>query len=72
MAEEKAELDATDHYGLTPRSTAARYGRAEIVRLLVNTGRVNLAAQDSCGRTPLWYAIKYGDGGIVNIPLMKQ
>ncbi|WKT43651.1 hypothetical protein QSH57_008487 [Fusarium oxysporum f. sp. vasinfectum] len=44
-------IDHADHWGSTPLSIAARFGRIEIVRSLIDTCAVDIKASDSFGRT---------------------
>ncbi|KAJ4369186.1 hypothetical protein N0V83_006271 [Neocucurbitaria cava] len=52
------ERDADD--GLTPLSHAAARGFGAIVRILLETGKVNADTQDHQGRTPLLHAVSNG------------
>ncbi|KAJ4862145.1 ankyrin repeats (3 copies) domain-containing protein [Trichoderma breve] len=52
-----AELDLADKYKMTPLAYAAMNGHEDIVRLLIETGQVDLKRSgDSAGRSPLWLA----------------
>jgi ankyrin repeat protein len=46
----------TEGMGMPPLSWAATMGHERVVRLLVDTGRVDLNLPDNSGHTPLWYA----------------
>jgi len=48
------KVDARDYDDRTPLSYAARYGRYEVVELLIERG-AKLDLGDNDGRTPLWY-----------------
>ena len=62
------EVDAKDSRGRTPLSWAARNGYEAIVRLLVDTGRVDVDAKDTgFGQTLLSWAARNGHEAIVRL-----
>ncbi len=63
LAERGSDLGAAEKsYGWTPLHIAAARGYADIVTGLVANG-ADINAKDSDGRTPLFYASKYGNKG---------
>lgn len=60
LQQKEINPDIGDHYGTTPLSLAARVAPSlhclEMVKLLLETGRVDDASTDCFGRTPLWWA----------------
>jgi len=57
-----------DCYGQTPLSLAARWGREEVVRLLLDYG-ADIEARDSQGQTPLSSAAGWGRETVVRLLL---
>ena len=55
-----ADLGATDGNECTPLALAAWCGHAEMVQLLLETGKVDVECEDSTGATPLWLAAAAG------------
>jgi ankyrin repeat protein len=67
--ESKIDLKDTK-YGQTPLSWAARYGHEAVVRLLLDTGKVDVDAKDTkYSRTPLSWAVLYGHEAMVRLLL---
>ncbi|KAI1157291.1 ankyrin repeat-containing domain protein [Nemania serpens] len=54
------QADAEDHFGISALSIAARCGREHMVAQLLTIPDIDINSQDSCGRTPLWWACKQG------------
>ncbi|KAI9677239.1 MAG: hypothetical protein M1822_008188 [Bathelium mastoideum] len=52
-------------YDCTPLSWVARHGREAVVRLLLNTGKVDVDSKDSLNRTPLSWAAWEGNEAVV-------
>jgi ankyrin repeat protein len=52
-ASEPTTLNYKDKYGRTPLSNAAMYGRDAVVRLLLETGQVDVESKDKSDQTPL-------------------
>lgn len=64
------DLDRKDpHTGRTPLATAAAHGNAEVVQLLLASGRPDLEARDADGRTPLALAAGGGNTEVVSLLL---
>ncbi|KAL4947834.1 ankyrin repeat-containing domain protein [Aspergillus filifer] len=61
LLEKGANLDIKDSSGLTPLWWAVRNGHATIVRLLINTGRVEPNARGSMGGAAFMWATRRGD-----------
>ena len=60
--------DLKDSYGRTPLSWAAENGHDGVVKLLLETGKVNADSKDvTFGRTPLIWAAGNGHDGIVKL-----
>jgi ankyrin repeat protein len=59
----------TEIYGRTPFLLAVLYGHENVVKLLLNTTRVNLLATDSRGRTPLLLAVLNGHEKVIELLL---
>ena len=59
--------DLKDSYGWTPLSWAARGGHEAVVKLLVETGKVDVDSKDSDGRTPLSWAAREGHEAVVKL-----
>lgn len=49
-------LDEADHWGSTPLSLAARFGWADIIKTLLDTGTVEVESSDKFSRTTIWWA----------------
>ncbi|CAG9982521.1 unnamed protein product [Clonostachys byssicola] len=60
MLNEGSDPDPINIYCSTPLSIAAQHNQAHLIKQFLDTGRVNVASQDFFGRTPLWYARRYG------------
>ncbi|KAK4074085.1 hypothetical protein Trihar35433_3559 [Trichoderma harzianum] len=61
-----ADLDLADKYKMTPLAYAAMNGRKDVVRLLIETGQVDLKGTGVCvGKIPLWLAIDRNHFGII-------
>ena len=60
---------AADAHGVTPLFLAAKYGRREMVALLLERGATNSARQD--GVTPLFIAVQEGQRDVVALLLEK-
>ncbi|KAK5988959.1 Ankyrin repeat domain-containing protein 50 [Cladobotryum mycophilum] len=52
----KVGLDSKDHIGQTPLALASEHGHEGIVKILLDTRRVNLESVDSDGWRPSWMA----------------
>lgn len=57
-----AYIDARDQYGQTGVLLAAHKGHRDVVTLLQNRGATIDSWPDGRGETPLWWAMRYGDG----------
>lgn len=68
---EEISLEATDKQNMTPLHTAAIYGHAGIVRLLVESG-CNVRCKDDDSGTPLQFASAEGNLEIVKILLGRS
>ncbi|PWW74766.1 ankyrin [Tuber magnatum] len=55
--------------GQTALFSAASYGKAENVRVLLDDGRVDVNSEDSKGHTPLQKAVSHGQEGVVQLLL---
>ncbi|KAF4454921.1 hypothetical protein F53441_2660 [Fusarium austroafricanum] len=60
-------IDDPDKWGSTPLSFAARFGHANIVRALLDTGSVDVWASDNFGRTTIWWATNQGHDQVVSL-----
>ncbi|KAF2189350.1 ankyrin, partial [Zopfia rhizophila CBS 207.26] len=61
------EPDLTDSDGRTPLSYAAEHGYGAVVKLLLDTGKVNADSTSDLGLTPLSYASKTGYEAVVKL-----
>ncbi|KAI3328863.1 hypothetical protein HD806DRAFT_519243 [Xylariaceae sp. AK1471] len=61
--------NATNEDGQTLLWWAARYGHAAIVKVLLDSGKVDADLKDEDGRTLLWWAAQYGDEALVKMLL---
>jgi len=64
--------DERDHYGKTPLTWAAEYGRDSVVKLLLGRKDVSPDRSDNDGRTPLSWAAEYGRDGVVKLLLEQE
>lgn len=58
-----AHVEATDIHGRTPLFWASCKGHEAVVKLLLETERVNADIKDSKGETPLLAAAQHGHSG---------
>ncbi|KAN0068626.1 hypothetical protein V8E54_013350 [Elaphomyces granulatus] len=64
----RVEIDIKDNYGQTPLSWAATNGNEAVVKLLLETGKVEVDSQDKTGgRTPLLWAAINGHVAVVKL-----
>ena len=61
--------DLKDSYGRTPLSWAAASGHEAVVKLLLETGKVDADSKDIYGRTPLSWAAANGHEAVVKLLL---
>ncbi|KAL8402640.1 hypothetical protein RB596_009125 [Gaeumannomyces avenae] len=61
--------DLADVDGKTPLWWAAQNGREAIVKLLLETGKVDVESKDNDGQTPLLWATRYGREAVVKLLL---
>jgi ankyrin repeat protein len=66
---ETENINARDSYGRTPLSWAAEHGHEAIVRLLLDSDKIEVDAKDRNHETPLFWAAQYGDKAIVKLIL---
>jgi len=64
---EQSNINATDINGDTPVHLAARYGRAEILKTLVQNKPEAVNKPNKAGETPLMAAVKRGDTQVITI-----
>ncbi|KAG7127309.1 Potassium channel AKT3 like protein [Verticillium longisporum] len=64
--------DKKDSYGRTSLSWAAENGREAMVKLLLDTEKVNFNSKDGDGRTPLSWAALKGNEAVVKMLLDKE
>ncbi|KAH6700758.1 ankyrin repeat protein [Verticillium dahliae] len=64
--------DMKDSYGRTSLSRAAENGREAMVKLLLDTEKVNFNSKDGDGRTPLSWAALKGNEAVVKMLLDKE
>ena len=65
----ESQLRAKDNYSRTPLSWAARYRREAVVKLLLDTGKVDVDVKDDDGSTPLSWAAEQGHEAVVRLLL---
>ncbi|KAH7175991.1 hypothetical protein EDB81DRAFT_674526, partial [Dactylonectria macrodidyma] len=64
------DINCRDHYGWTPLLWATEQGHDTIIKLLLDTGKVDVNARDKYdGGTPLWRAAERGHETIVKLLL---
>ena len=69
----RCDLNQRDGLGMTPLIWATRYGREEVVRLLLRKGNIQPDQQDWYnGRTALSWAAENGHEGVVRLFLGRQ
>jgi len=61
--------DSKDSHGRMPLSYAAQKGHETVVKLLLQTGKVDVDSKDEDGRTPLSYAVEGGHEAVVRLLL---
>jgi ankyrin repeat protein len=61
--------DSKDDDGQTPLSRAAEAGHEAVVKLLLETGQVEVDSKDRYGQTPLWWAVQAGHEAVVKLLL---
>ncbi|OCK75533.1 ankyrin, partial [Lepidopterella palustris CBS 459.81] len=65
----RMQADAPDSHGRTPLSWAAGGGHEAVVKLLLETGEVDVDSKDEYGRTPLLLAAEGGHEAVVKLLL---
>jgi ankyrin repeat protein len=63
------DVDLEDSYGRTPLSWAVKNGHEAVVKLLLNTGKINVNSKDNNGRTLLLWAAEKGNEAVVKLLL---
>jgi ankyrin repeat protein len=64
-----ADANSKEELERTPLSWAAELGHEAVLRLLLETGKVNVESKDQHGQTPLLWAIKRGREAVVKLLL---
>jgi ankyrin repeat protein len=59
--------DLQDSYGRTALSLAAEGGHEDVVKLLLETGKVDVGSEDEYDQTPLWWAAMEGHEVVVKL-----
>ena len=72
MLIEKFACNASDKYGRTPLSGAAKGGQEAVVRLLTGRNDVDINASDNNGQTPLLWAAAKGHEVVVRLLIEKN
>jgi ankyrin repeat protein len=60
-------VDSKDSYGRTPLTWAAKGGHEAVVKLLLETGKVDVNSKDMNGQTPLSWAAEGGHEAVVKL-----
>ncbi|KAG9250891.1 ankyrin repeat-containing domain protein [Emericellopsis atlantica] len=72
LLEEGHEPDLPNPWGRTPISLAAEQGNDDVMRMLLETGRVDADSRDVYGRTPLSWAAEMGSLSTVQFLLDEE
>ncbi|KAF5713099.1 ankyrin repeat [Fusarium mundagurra] len=73
LLEKGHPADSKGMLGWTPLTYAARYGRGDVVKLLVARDDVDPNSNDKlCGETPISWAAKYGHAAVVKVLLEDE
>jgi ankyrin repeat protein len=67
LLEYGTDIDPMDENRATPLLLATHNGHERVVKLLLNTGKANLCACDTRGRTPFISAVRKGNKSIVKL-----